>query len=72
MVSLLRRPLKNKGSSLIAPRITMRAARLCGLRDLPFDPELTRAFSPFFGLKVRFQIDLQYRTAWHHPARHHD
>jgi hypothetical protein len=57
MVFLLRRPLKSKGSSLIAPRITMRAAHLCSLGDLPFDPELTRAFSPFFGLKVRFPFE---------------
>jgi hypothetical protein len=30
----------------------MRAAHLCNLGNLSFDPELTRAFSPFFGLKV--------------------
>ena len=25
--------------------------------DLPIDPELTRAFSPFFGLKVHFLFE---------------
>ena len=40
-------------------------------KDLPIDPKLTRAFSPFFGLKVHFlfetarDLNLQgFQMAW--------